>query len=92
MGFEGYMAFDISELVNANPWNETMELTALPVYQNTNQLRGGAVFTASGGRFTDAMRESLLDIAIRLGLDTSSLTITEQFDDYAVDGRHDPQH
>lgn len=90
MGFEGYMAFDISELVNANPWNETMELTALPVYQNTNQLRGGAVFTASGGRFTDAMRESLLDIAIRLGLDTPSLTITEQFDDYAVDGRHDP--
>lgn len=36
MGYEGYMAFNISELVNANPWDETMELTALPVYQNTN--------------------------------------------------------
>lgn len=90
MGFEGYMAFDISELVNANPWSEDMELAALPVYQNTNQLRGGAVFATSGGEYTDTMQEILLDIATRLELDTSSLMITEKYDDYAVDGRPDP--
>ncbi len=34
MGYEGYMAHDISELVNANPWNEDLPLKALPVYKN----------------------------------------------------------
>ena len=38
MGYEGYMAYDISELVNANPWNEQIELTTLPVYKNTVEL------------------------------------------------------
>lgn len=90
MGYEGYMAFNISELVNANPWDETMELTALPVYQNTNPLKDGAVYTASGGKYTDNMQEFLLDLAKRLDLDVSSLTITEEYADYAVDGRPDP--
>ena len=35
MGYEGYTAYDISELVNANPWNEDFKLSTLPVYQNT---------------------------------------------------------
>lgn len=34
MGFEGMMAYDISELDNANPWNAEMEIDALPVYRN----------------------------------------------------------
>ena len=34
MGYEGYMAYDISDLINANPWNETAELSTLPVYRN----------------------------------------------------------
>lgn len=34
MGFEGYIAFDISELVNANPWNEDAKILTLPVFQN----------------------------------------------------------
>ncbi len=33
-GYEGYMVRDISELVNANPWNEELPLKALPVYKN----------------------------------------------------------
>ena len=33
MGFEGYMAYDISELINNNPWSETSQLSVLPVYQ-----------------------------------------------------------
>lgn len=32
-GYEGYMAFDISELTSANPWYEGAELDTLPVYR-----------------------------------------------------------
>lgn len=34
MGFEGLMYYDESEIVNANPWNEDMNIKALPVYKN----------------------------------------------------------
>jgi len=34
MGCEVYMAKDISELVNANPWTEKTDIKALPVYKN----------------------------------------------------------
>ena len=35
-GYEGYLAHDISELVNANPWNENISLAALPVFRVKN--------------------------------------------------------
>ena len=74
MGFEGYHAYDISELVNENPWNENLKLSALPVYKNPlsydeNHIVSGADF--------DAMKAFLLEIAVRLGMDTSSLNITD---------------
>ncbi|SHJ77825.1 hypothetical protein SAMN02745248_00925 [Hathewaya proteolytica DSM 3090] len=34
MGYEGYMAYDISELKNGNPWNESMNITRLPVFKS----------------------------------------------------------
>ncbi|MBQ8184269.1 MAG: hypothetical protein IJ036_00625 [Lachnospiraceae bacterium] len=34
MGFEGYLAYDISQLDNANPWSPELELEALPVFKN----------------------------------------------------------
>lgn len=74
MGYEGYMAYDISELVNANPWNEDSEISTLPVYQNS--LTYDANFIASGADF-DKMQEFILDVAGRLGLDTNNLTITD---------------
>ena len=37
MGYEGYMAYDISELTNANPWTEDAEIDTLPVYKNHNK-------------------------------------------------------
>ncbi len=74
MGFEGYLAYDISELVNENPWNETLELSTLPVFQNP--LTFDPDYIALGGDF-DKMEEFLLEVAGRLGLDTNKLTITE---------------
>ena len=79
MGFEGYMAYDISELVSANPWTEEMELSTLPVFRNPityttkHHILTGADF--------DKMRAFLLEIASRLGLDEDSLTITDNAPD-----------
>lgn len=62
MGYEGYMAFDVSELVSGNPWNEEMVFSTLPVYQNP--VTFDSMFVAYGVDF-DQMREFLLDIADR---------------------------
>lgn len=78
MGSEAYMAYDISELINANPWNEDSELSTLPVYQNS--LTYDANFIASGADF-DKMRELIFDVAGRLGLDTNNLTIIDNAPD-----------
>lgn len=74
MGFEGYMAYDISELINANPWNENMNLSTLPVYENP--LSYDDNFIVSGADF-NAMEAFLTDIAGRLGMDTETLEITD---------------
>ena len=78
MGFDGYMAYDISELVNANPWNENMELSTMPVYQNP--LTYDTNYSVTGANF-DKMREFLLEIAGRFGLDTNALTVTDDVPD-----------
>ena len=73
-GYEGYMAYDISELVNANPWNEDFEVSTLPVYKNP--LTYDANFVASEADF-DKMQELILDVAGRLGLDTNNLPVAD---------------
>ena len=73
-GFEGYMAHDISELVSGNPWSESDKITSLPVYKNP--LSYDEDYIAHGGSF-DNMREFLLEIVGRLGLDTNSVEITD---------------
>ena len=75
MGYEGYLAYDVSELVNANPWKEDAEITTLPVYQNVLTY-DKYLFVASGADFTK-MREFLLEVADRLGLDPKHLTVTD---------------
>lgn len=74
MGFEGYLVYDISELVNENPWNETMELSTLPVYKNPLSYNENMI--ASGADF-DKMHTFLIEIAGRLGLDPNTLIITD---------------
>lgn len=75
MGFEGLMAYDVSELVNANPWREGAELSVLPVFKNPLTYHNNYM-TVSGADF-DAMEKYLLDIAERLGLDTDNLEVTD---------------
>ena len=78
MGFESYRAYDISELVNANPWNDSLDISTLPVYRNP--LTYDENFIASGGDF-DKMHELLLEVADRLGLDSEKLDITDDAPD-----------
>lgn len=74
MGFEGYMVYDISELVNANPWDASAALDTLPVFKN--KLTVNKDYLLRGGDF-DRMEEVLQDVAGRLGLDSESLIITD---------------
>lgn len=74
MGFEGYMAYDISELVNANPWSEDAKLSTLPVFKS--KLYRDENMNMRGMDF-EAMRAMLLDTAERLGMDTDNLVIID---------------
>lgn len=78
MGFESYRAYDILELVNANPWNDSLDISTLPVYHNP--LTYDENFIASGADF-DKMHELLLEVADRLGLDSEKLDITDDAPD-----------
>lgn len=51
MGFEGYMYYDISELNNGNPWDESMNISSLPVYKN-------GAYDASGAGIPQGMSEA----------------------------------
>jgi len=78
MGFEGYIAHDVSELVSANPWREEMGLSALPVYRNPLSYdENGIAQKADFGK----MRELLLETAERLGLAAEELTVRDNVPD-----------
>lgn len=77
-GFEGYMAFDASELVSGNPWQEGKKLETLPVFEPAVSFDRAGM--PHGGDF-DKMRLFLLDVAARLGLDTENVTITDDVPD-----------
>lgn len=69
-GFEGYMAYDISELSSANPWTEDDKLKTLPVYQNpVDYDRAGAPSAPVSAETMEAMKARLLEAAERLGLE-----------------------
>lgn len=71
MGYEGYLAYDISELTNANPWTEDAVLSTLPVFRNLQQ-------TDETGKVTpfprEQMEQRLTEMAGRLGLENYVIT------------------
>lgn len=58
-GFEGYLAYDISELENGNPWNEKMVFEALPVFRNNSFNEVGIAYPGIG---EEAMLQKLNSI------------------------------
>lgn len=74
-GFEGYMAYDISELSDANPWAERMDLKNLPVFRNpVDYDRAGAPASPVSEETMEAMKTRLLEAAERLGLENVQVT------------------
>lgn len=73
--FECFMAYDISEQVNGNPWTKEAEISTLPVYHTPLDLEAyetkGDVY---GGDISE-MESILRDIADRLGLDGDTIEI-----------------
>ncbi len=67
MGYEGYLAYDVSELISGSPWQETDNLQTLPVYRNPVICdQAGAPVD---GIDLDAMEARALEVAGRLGVD-----------------------
>lgn len=74
-GFEGYMAYDISELSDANPWKESMNLKTLPVFRNPVEYdRAGAPKTPVSEETMETMRARLLEAAEWLKLEHVQVT------------------
>lgn len=65
MGFEGYLAYDVSELLSGSPWKETDRFQTLPVYRNPVEYDGAGA--PIGGVDLDAMAARALEAAERLG-------------------------
>lgn len=76
MGFEGYMAYDVAELVSANPW--TGREQTLPVYRN--KLTYDEYFLATSSDFT-AMQAFLQELVLRLGLNADAMIFTDNAPD-----------
>ncbi len=74
MGFEGYMAYDISELKNANPWSEEVNVTHLPVFKNVHTYDENYQVPDAD---INKMKACLKEIAQRLGIDAEQLEITD---------------
>ena len=73
MGFEGYMAYDVSEIISANPWTEDSQISELPVYKNPLEYHSEHSSMLIGGIDVERMREQLLNVAERLGLDKAKM-------------------
>lgn len=69
-GFEGYLAYDISELASGNPWTEQDAPKVLPVYRNPVEYdRAGAPVSEISDAGMEAMRSRALEAAERLGVE-----------------------
>lgn len=73
MGFQGYMAYEIEELVSQNPWNESLQIKTLPVYKNRATFQNGILNGAS----KDEKEAKLVEIAELFQISKENLVIEE---------------
>ena len=72
-GFEGYMAYDVSELENGNPWNENMVFETLPVFRNNSFNEIGIAYPGIG---EEKMIKKLESFAKALDFELENITKT----------------
>ncbi|MDD3833552.1 MAG: hypothetical protein PHR18_06590 [Oscillospiraceae bacterium] len=78
MGYEGYMAHDIMDLTNENPWNEDIKLTRLPVIKN--KLTYNEMQKVESPDYI-LMEKLLKETAQSLGMDVDRTPITNDVPD-----------
>ena len=86
-GYEGYFARDISELVNANPWNENISLAALPVFRvknDTPENKLNELITATAGKLNLKDFGSFSNDGGAVFAESESIKITATDTDIAV--------
>ena len=86
-GYEGYFARDISELVNANPWNENISLAALPVFKvknDTPENKLKELITATAEKLNLKDFGSFTNDGGAVSTDSESIKITATDTDIAV--------
>jgi hypothetical protein len=81
-GFEGLLAYDISELQNGNPWTTDNVLTTLPVFANPNERDGAGMVIA--GLSTEELLEQAENIADLFKLDIISLSTKPTMEEIAI--------
>lgn len=65
MGFEGLMAYDVSELMDESPWNKDISIDTLPVFENVYDAEGSGIITNPD---LTEMTAVLYEISTRFGL------------------------
>lgn len=85
-GYEGLIAYDISDLTNANPWNENAKLYTLPVYKNlyTYDIYGNLPETG------DEYAENLLKLVKQKTENLSGVTVERSLGGFAIDIKFEP--
>ncbi len=78
MGYEGYMAHDITDLTNENPWNEDIKLSHLPVIKN--KLTYNEMQKAEDPDY-NLMEKLVKETAQSLGMNIKSTPITNDVPD-----------
>ena len=74
MSFEGYLATDISDLVDANPWTPAADLTALPVFANLVSFDENS---QPIGRDRKEMEDTLYSLFRQFGVEREAVKLQE---------------
>lgn len=78
MGYEGYLAYDITDLISANPWNENALITHLPVIKNKRTYNG--IQRVENPDYP-RMERLLKETAESLGMDVENIPLTNDIPD-----------
>jgi len=60
-GYEGLMAYGISDLTNANPWREDAKLSTLPVYKNLYTYDVNGEIPKNADEYAESLLKSVLE-------------------------------
>lgn len=80
MGFEALMAYNVDELTDGNPWNESTKLKTLPVFKNTlmsdsDKINHNDLFTKELIKKSKSISKALKDKVLNIEQNNYSITL-----------------